>query len=299
MTSEERVGERSEATDRASGPAAREPRERAERALSAVRREGWKAAAVYAVVDGTLAFVLVNLAVTVTGTDAAALAVGPLPGRVVAALAVGLLVAGTEFGLRIRRPLVERFGEANPDVAEALRTARDAVARGRDDPMARRLYADTRERLLDASSRGLIDARRVAATVFLVLCLGAVTVQASAAGVVLLDDSPDGSEGANGGGVPSAATPTPDGYDGLQDGDGVLGTPGDVTRGDENESADVGTNPDPEGQRTPSDGEFDTGGYADSGSYDAQRAGFAGEDPVADADIVRAYSVRIRNASDA
>lgn len=267
-----------------------------EDALRAVRREGWKAAAVYATVDGTCALVAVQFVGTLTGVDLPD--AGPLSGVVVLALLAGLLVGVGEFAVRVRRPLVDRFAAVNPEVATALRTARDTVARNRDDPMARRLYADTHERLAGASSRGLLDVRRLAATVLVVCALGAATVGVGAAGPGLFGpDDPTAPPGGGTGG-PVDRTPTSDGYDGLRDGDEVLGTPGDVDRGAEERTARVGTNPDASGERTPASEGFDTGGDATTREYDAQRAGFAGESTVEDAELVREYYVRIQNATE-
>lgn len=267
-----------------------------EAALKAVRREGWKAAAVYATVDGTCTLVVVELASTLAGIELPAL--GPVPGRAAAALLAGLLVGAAEFAVRVRRPLVDRFAAVNPEVATALRTTRDAVDRDRDDPMARRLYADTREQLTQASSRGLLDMRRIAATILVVCALGATTVGVGAAGPTLLGPA---EPAATPGGGPSGgidSTPTPEAYDGLRNGDEVLGTPGEVDRGEQSQTARVGTNPDASGDRTPPPNEFDAAGTAGTSEYDAQRAGFAGEPTLEDATLVREYYLRIRNDTD-
>lgn len=274
---------------------ASEERREVETALRAVRREGWKAAAVYATLDATCALVAVQFAVTVAGVDLPD--AGPLSGGAALAVLAGLIVGVGEFALRVRRPLVDRFGAVNPEVATALRTARDTVARDRDDPMARRLYADTRERLARASSRGLLDVGRLAATVLVVCALGAATVGVGAAGPTLF--------GPGDGGVPSGSTagtvertPTPGSYDGLRDGDEVLGTPGGVDRGSDDQTARVGTNPDASGERTAAPDGFDTAGDAAAGQYDAQRAGFAGDSTVEDAELVREYYLRVQNTTD-
>jgi hypothetical protein len=281
-----------------SDPEASAERAAVEDALRAVRREGWKAAAVSATVDGTCALVAVQFAVTVSGVDLPVPEAGPLSGGAVLAVLAGLLVGVGEFTVRVRRPLVDRFGAANPEVATALRTARDTVARGRDDPMARRLYADTRERLERASSRGLLDVRRLAATVVVVAVLGAATVGVGAAGTTLFGPADPGAPPGGGPGGTVDGTPAPDEYDGLRDGDEVLGTPGGVDRGSDDQTARVGTNPDASGERTPAGDGFDTAGDAATGEYDAQRAGFADESSIEDAELVREYYVRVQNSTD-
>lgn len=269
-----------------------------EDALRAVRREGWKAAVVYATVDGTCALVAIQFASTLAGPAIPVPGIGPLSGGAVLAILTGVLVGVGEFTMRVRRPLVDRFAGVNPKVTTALRTARDTVARDRDDPMARRLYADVCERLTRASSRGLLDLRRLGATVFAVAILGAATVGVGAAGTTLLGSADPAVPSGSGPGGTVDATPVTDEYDGLRDGDEVLGTPGDVDRGSDNRTAQVGTNPDQQGDQTPAPDGFDTSGDVPTGAYDAQRAGFAGDSPVEDAELIREYYVRVQNTTD-
>jgi len=276
-----------------------------ERALRAVRREGWKAALLYAVVDAVALCLVVNLAVTLLGppslpaqvavglpTDALGLAARTVTVPVSALLGVvaGLLALPVETWLRLRRPLVEQFEVANPAVAEALRTARDAIERGGDSRMATRLYGDVLDRLRESSGVALVDTRRLAGTVALVVAVSLVTLQATAAGVALLADT--GGQGTD------ATDAPPDEYEGLEDGDAVLGDRENVSGGDNNLTARVdstgGDDPVDRSEQFPSDGPESGAG----GAVEGQQAGFANPDAIEDAELVRAYNLRIRDEQD-
>ena len=157
------------------------PADRMRRAVRQIRREGYKIAVVYAVVDAAVMVLLTNLlvqvldvpsvperlplpdvVVTVLGRVGVTLSDPTVTGASVVALVAGLLVFVVEVGLRSRRPLVEQFEAANPEVREALRTARDAVEDGVQNRITTALYEDVLERLRNASSAGLLDFRRVA-----------------------------------------------------------------------------------------------------------------------------------------
>ncbi|MFB6095933.1 MAG: hypothetical protein ABEJ74_00920 [Haloferacaceae archaeon] len=280
---------------------------RMRRALRDVRREGWKAALLYAVVDAAVAFLAVDLAVTVLAPPSVPAQVAvpatvtslvaPLQGATlpVAAL-VGIAVAVPAFALetwlRVRRPLVERFEGANPAVAEALRTARDAVDDGADSRMAARLYGDVLDRLGETSGVALVDLRRLAGTVVVAGLLGAVTLQASAAGIALLDGGGAGPASPGAGGSPDRP------YTGLEDGDSVLGDREDVTAGDENLTARIestgGDDPIDQPGQFPS---ADPGGGG-SGEVGSQHAGFADPEQVDDAELIREYNLRLREEED-
>ena len=97
------------------------------RALTQIRREGWKVAVIYAVIDATLATLVVNLAATVAGgvprlptrlpiprallrplreTAGVTLAEPTVSSAAVVGVAVGLVVFVADVALRVRRPLV-------------------------------------------------------------------------------------------------------------------------------------------------------------------------------------------------
>lgn len=279
-------------------------RRRAERALREVRRERRKATLIHVTVDAVAAFLLVDLLVVVLAPSwlpaqvslgiPAAVAVGPLPSAVsvptagLVGAAAAVVVALVEAWLRSRTPAVERFEAVNPAVAEALRTARDAAADGSDSVMAARLYDDVLDRLGDTSGVALLDRRRIAATTVLVGVLSLVTLQVTVAGVALLDGS---------GGLSTSGDPTdgPREYEGLQDGDAILGDPENVTAGDDDLDAAVeSTGGDEEvdrGDRFPGTA---AGAGAGTGGVESQQAGFSDPERIEDAELVREYNLRIR-----
>jgi hypothetical protein len=277
-------------------------------ALTQIRREGWKIAAVYAAVDAALATLAANLVLTVVGLPVGPERV-PIPPRVVDVLretaglsladptlstaaavgvAVGSLVFVAEVGWRVRRPLVEQFEAANPALRESLRTARDAVAGGNETVIARRLYTDVLDDLREASSLGLLDLRRVAGTLVVVALLSVATVQ-----IAVVDLPEPGAEGPAGDG-PSGGTDSD--YTGLQDGSSVLGEPEDVPAGDDELDAtvDTGGAGSGEGDAADSVASYDRSGFDDAESVQSQRAGFDGSDRIEDADLIREYNLRIR-----
>jgi hypothetical protein len=281
-------------------------------ALSEVRREVRKAALVHAAAEGALAAVVANLLLSLV-TPAALAGTLPLPAVVFGALrrvpAVGAVaprtvgvaplvaagVGGVGFAaaylLRLRRPSVERFEAANPSLREALRTARDAVESGggSDSEMARRLYADVIARLRAASTLELVDARRLTVTVVVVAVVAVAGVQ-----VAVVD--PDLGGVLAGGGDPGATVDRPDDDD-LQDGDEILGDAEDVEAGDEIENVTLPGTGDgtEEGPTAPGGG---TGGGGGAGEFDSQQAGFAGDERIEDAELVREYNLRIREFDD-
>ncbi|MGQ4556224.1 DUF7502 family protein [Halobellus sp. GM3] len=273
-------------------------------ALAEVRREVQKAAVVQAAVEAALVALVANLALTLFEPSALAGAVGlpavaveplralPLLGEFAprtvqvasfVAVAAGLVAFAASLAHRLRRPLVEQFESANPVIEEALRTARDAVDGGSDTEMARRLYDDVVETLGETSSLDLVDARRVAATVLLVALVSLASVQ-----VAIVNPDVSGLLGGSG----DAGVQQPD-DDELQDGDQILGDREDVEAGDDLENISVpGTGEGEGGGPTgPSDG---FGGGGGSGEFDSQQAGFAGEERIEDAELVREYNLRIR-----
>ena len=264
-----------------------EGRQQIRRAVVQVRRETIKAAAIHAVVDAVLVVLVVNLGLTVVGIDLP----GPSYVRQVVAGVAGLLVGATEFGLRFRTPPIAQFEAVNPAVSEALRTARDAALDGEETRMARRLYDDVLEGLQSASSADLVSTGRVLVSVLVVFGLALGTVQASVLGLDLTP-TPD----TNGG-------PTTDGerereYDGLYDGEAILGEETDADAGDDDLDAVVGGSPGSEGGDTDFDQGYDSGGFSSDASYDAQQAGFSRSDDVENADIIREYNLRIRDGGD-
>lgn len=255
------------------------------RAVTAVRREGYKAAVIYAVLDGTLLGLVTTFSLTLLQVDRLPLWYP--------AIAVGAVGAGASFGYRVRRPLVERFEAVNPKIHEALRTARDAIEAGDTSQMARALYADVIDRLGDTSSIGLLDLPRVGVRVALVFAVSLAIVQASVVGVDLAPEPTDPVSGDGTGVPPTGQTPTPSS---LQPGDEVLGEPETITPGGEDLSTTLERQAgagDDEQER-----EYETGGFGDEGAIEAERAGYAPPDDLENAALIRAYNLRIREEAD-
>lgn len=278
-------------------------------AVDAVRQEGYKTALLYAVADGALALVVVGLAVRVLDAGTVPETV-PLPGVVagvagvsslttaaLASVVAGLLVGAVEFGLRVRRPLVEQFEHANPSVHEALRTARDAVEDGRNSRMALRLYEDVLDRLRETSSVGLVDLRRLTLTVLLVVGVGLAGVQLAVLDVEV-SPLPGGGDGPGDGQQPGGATGngTPAEFEGLKDGSAVLGDPEDVTAGDNPQNASIDPTQAGGDRPGPPPSSYDESGL--STGVESQRAGYASEERPEDADLIRDYNLAIREDDD-
>ncbi|EMA10303.1 hypothetical protein SAMN05443574_10919 [Haloarcula vallismortis] len=298
-------------TDGEDAPAAEraQARKRMADAIAEVRREGKKAAFIYAIVDAVLLFLLVNIFLTVLSptelptqvsvpaavTDPVGAAVGrsisglSFPTGAVVGIAVGLVWFLGEYLYRVRQPLVEQFEAANANVTDALRTARDAVADGAETRMAARLYEDVLDSLKQSSSVALVDSRRLLGTLVVIVLLSLATVQVAVVDIALLDRDPVETE---------SPSERPSQYEGLEDGDAILGDSEDVQAGDENLTAEIdSTGGDEEIDReqsfpsSPDIGEPGSGG----GTVDSQQAGFAGQEDIEDADLIREYNLRIRD----
>lgn len=281
------------------------------RALRAVRRENLKAVALSTMVNVVLFALVVNLVVswswpTIPAVpDRAMLSVGT-------ALVVGGLLAWWMLG---RRSAVGRFERANPSLGVALRTARDAAADGDDGTMARVHYHETLDRLRDASGVALLPRRRLAVTLAFVFLVAVLTVQTTVAPISVggVQIGPAGSPpqfgpggGADGSGSGAPADEGGDGGTGDASAGGpgsagagrddVLGEPADVTPGSVDVTAQVDVGSGPNG-----DGEVYERGGLDSSSDVAvapQEAEFAPPEDLSDADIIRAYNLRIRDTEE-
>lgn len=279
-----------------------------EDALREVRREGRKVAALYAAVDAALVLLATNLVVAHLGpgilpeelrlpatlvgpvADALGRSVGPVevPASAVLAVVVGVAAFTVEYVVRVRRPLVEQFEAANPDLRVALRTARDAASNGAETRMALRLYEDVLDRLRGASSARLLDGTRVAVTMVAVVGLCLLTIQTAAVDFDLVGLDGSGPSGADGPDQSRA-------YEGLQDADGVLGDAEDVDAGDEELAAQVassGGDRDPDADRV---GGYDSVDHAGSGDFESQQSGYAPAEEIEDAALIREYNLQIRD----
>ncbi len=275
-------------------------------ALAEVRRECRKVALVYASLDAVCVLLAVRLATTLVGVPALGTDVAvatfdslgvPAPSvGTLLALAVGLLAFAAEVYVRTRRPAAEQFEAANPEVAEALRTARDAARDDRSNPMVRSLYADVLDRLRETSSANLLNATRLAATFLVAVAVSLATVQTAVVGLDLGLAGPTGPSGGSGGG--GAGGPSTTQSAALQNGEEVLGDPTDVSAGSENLSAAVDASPGGEGDRE-WDYDSSSGEGSDDAAVDPQRAGFSSPERVEDAALVQRYArERDGNATD-
>lgn len=277
-------------------------------AIREIRREGYKAAFVYATVDAVLALLAANLGLSVLGVgglpEQVSLGPGapPISGTAAAGIVLGIVVFAAEFWIRTRRFTAERFETINPEVEEALRTARDAARDEQDNPMARTLYADVLDRLKATSSAGFVRTGRIALTVALVLVVSIATIQASVAGIDLAsgpsaEGGEDGGAGGGGGDGQGSDADSQGGSSGtssgLQSGGDILGDPEDVSSGTENLTSSVQTGSGSGGEERARS--YDQSGLsAGSTEIEAQRAGFESQGNVEDADLIREYNLKIR-----
>lgn len=279
-------------------------------ALAEIRREGRKVAFLYALLDGGLVALAVNVGLRlfrpgpVDGSfrlpDAVAGAGGILPNTVhfaaVAGLVLGVLAFTAEYVVRTRRPLVEQFEAANPNVREALRTARDSAEDGSNTEMARRLYEDVLDGLRRTSSHELVATRRVVVTALLVVVVSLASIHVAVVDLNLTetfggDDAPDASDRPD-------DRETPDDEE-LQDGEQILGDSENVSAGDDSIDASVqgtGSGEGEDGSTGPASS-YDDGGFADA-AVQSQQAGYDESENVEDADLIREYNLQIREQDD-
>jgi hypothetical protein len=283
---------------------------RIRRALTEIRREGWKVAVVYAAVDAAAVALFANLVATVSSvpglpgrlplpevTLRALEAAGAAPATPTVAtgaavgVALGAVAFAVEVGWRVRRPLVEQFESANPQLREALRTARDAVEDGARSRMALRLYEDVLEDLRDASSAGLLNLGRVAATMLAITVISVATIQLAVVDLPALGaDGPAGTD--------SGAGTEPE-YGGLRNGSSILGDPENVSAGEETLDATVDTGgAGSGGADADTDAAYSTGGFDDSATVEVQRAGFSEREDLEDAELIREYNLQIRETDE-
>ena len=295
------------------------PREELLDAVAEIRREAAKAAAVHAALDAMVVFAVLRLSLQLlsVGDGAEPVAAVPVPDAVggslreigvavpdpvgvsaaslvVAATAVSWLAADAAF--RYERLGVERFEAHNPGVAEALRTARDAAASDVETPVATELYRTVLRRLEETSSRAFLRRRQLVGVVVALALCSAGIVGVAGAGISPVDGGDvDVAAGAGGGGGGGGGTGTGGGgTDGGASGSGgsadLLGEEGTVERGTDNRSVRLrGEGPD--------DGSGEYGGESaavDSSDVDASPAEFTDEQRPEAADLVRAYTERIR-----
>jgi hypothetical protein len=271
-----------------------------EAALAEVRQEELKAAAVYGAIDAAAVGAAVGLVATaldvdgLLGVDALATVAGvAVSPTAVLTLGVALVVLAGEVVYRTRGAPCERFEAATVTVDPALRTARDASADGRTDPMAERLYREVLTELERANSADLLRPRRLVAPLVVMSLLSVGTLQLAAADLGVsspAEPSPSGDRAAVavGGSGPDDTT--------LRDGDSVLGDVADVSGGEDplnaTISADAAGGDQPRRQSASSGL---PGGSDGPNDIDPQRAGYSDPEDVEDATVIKEYSVAIRD----
>jgi len=268
-----------------------------------IRREGAKAAFLHASIETTLVFVAVFFVVDSSnapwvpesvGTDAAA-----VPGSAAVALAVAVVFFAVDAALVYRSRTVEYFEEANPQVKEALRTARDAAKRGDETEVASRLYNDVLEELRTTSSEGFVSVRRIVGALALVVGVGFLLLGASLGGAGfgdgLFGGDPFGGSGddqaneGEGGGSGGERR-----YEDLQNPDEVLGETSEVTRGEDDQDVQLrrsGTGGDGGGETGSAGGGNDFTGGVD---VESRRSEYNAEEEIEDAELVKEYNLRVR-----
>ena len=291
------------------------PREELLDAVAEIRREAAKAAAVHAALDAMVVFAVLRLSLQLlsVGDGAEPVAAVPVPDAVggslrgigvavpdpvgvsaaslvVAATAVSWLAADAAF--RYERLGVERFEAHNPGVAEALRTARDAAASDVETPVATELYRTVLRRLEETSSRAFLRRRQLVGVVVALALCSAGIVGVAGAGISPVDggDVDVAASAGGGGGSGTGGGGTGGGASGSGGSADLLGEEGTVERGTDNRSVRLrGEGPDD------GSGEYGDGSVAvDSSDVDASPAEFTDEQRPEAADLVRAYTERIR-----
>ena len=268
-----------------------------------IRREGAKAAFLHATIEATLVFIAVFFVVGSSGPSWLPESIGTeavaAPASAVVAVSVAIVFFCVDVALVYRSRTVEYFEEANPQVKEALRTARDAAKREEETEMAERLYGDVLEELRTTSSEGFVSVRRIAGSLALVVGVGVLLLTASIGGVGfgdgLFGENPFGGSGdtsaneGQGGGTGGERQ-----YEDLQNPDEVLGETGEVTRGTDDQEVELrqsGTGGDGGGETGSAGGGNDyTGGV----SVESRRAEYSPEEEIDDAELVKEYNLKVR-----
>ena len=301
-----------------------DPLEQIQGAIAEIRNEGLKASLIHGVVESSL--VLIALAVglslsspswlpeTVTvpasvteGLNEAAATAGysgtpfaspyEMSAALLLAVAAGLVFFVFDVALVYRSRTVETFESFNPEVREALRTARDAAEDGHDDTMARQLYDEVIEKLEETSSQGFISGRRMAMSLVLILGLGLLVVYVSMLGLNFQPGEglfpggggPGGSQGAA-----SSQDTSQEKQSKWDDANSVLGEEKTAGPGGA-DSVGVGLTQSGSTATGSGTGGGDPGQFPDSSSeVQTQRAGYDAQEQIEDADLVKNYNLRIR-----
>jgi len=268
-----------------------------EGAVRELRREGWKAAFLYASIDAVLALLVTNFLVTILNPAELAGTVGGVPVRIVVSAFVGVAVFGGEFAVRARQYTISRLEADNPQLGVAFRTARDVAGEGGDTTMARMLYDDAIDRLEAAASTEFVDARRLAVTLLVIMFFSVATVQAAVFGIDLTGspEGPTATANGTGAGNPNG-TQDPRDDDGLRDPDEILGEEQNVSSGDDPLAAEISQSA---GGNENEDFDVDRSDVVGGDpTIESQRAGYDPDEDVEDAALIRDYNLRIQASDD-
>jgi hypothetical protein len=133
--------------------------------------------------------------------------------------------------------------------------------------------------------------RRIGVVLLLVAVLAPASIGATAAGFELVlggDDEPT-----------APGSSVTDEYEGLQDPDSVLGDAEDVDAGDEAVNATVGSEGGGGNESRSAPEAYDSGfGGPGTTETESQQAGFAEQERLEDAELIREYNLRIRQESE-
>lgn len=300
-----------------------DPLEDVREAIDEIRNEGLKAALVHGVVEASLVLIALGVGLSladvgfvpdavampeavIESLNAAATSAGydgqafPTPyefsGAIVVAIGLSLVFFVVDVAFVYRSRTVEAFESFNPEVRQALRTARDVAEDDRDDTMTRQLYRNVLERLEDTTSEGFISHRRMAMSLFLIVGIALLVLYASVVGVNFGPGEGLMPGGGGGGGAPDGGVSqdtSAEKQSQWQDANDVLG---DAKAVGEGGGQDVGLGLQQSGSTTSGDtgGSSQPGEFPDSsGSVESQRAGYDQQEQIEDADLVKDYNLRV------
>lgn len=285
---------------------------KAEKVLKAekeIRREGAKAAFLHATIEAAILLVAVYVGLTelqlgFVPEDVTTLGPVPVSGSMAVAFGLAVVFLVVDTALTYRRRTLEYFEKVNPQIEEALRTARDAAEREEESEIADALYEDVLEELRTTSSDGFVSLKRVLGAFALVAVVALLLFGASSLGGYGGGGGLFGESTAGGGGGGESSQAAAGGGGGGEGGestseteDDLFGEEGDVVRGDDLQEIELGTS----GAGAGGDG---SGGGVDSSSggsdfsgnveVEGQRAEFTEEEEVEDAELVKEYNLRVR-----
>jgi len=282
----------------------------AEKVLQAekeIRREGAKAAFLHGAVEATAFFAIVYFVLFTVQPDAVPNTIPveaagvAVPSAVVVSAALAVVFLIIDAYLVYRKRTLEYFEDVNPQVDEALRTARDAAERGEENEMAEALYGDVLEELKNTSSDGFVSVPRMAGSVLLFFALAFLLLSATLGGFgggeTLFSDETTAQGGGGGAGESEGGGGGGEGetQQEQQSSEDVLGESGEVTRGTDERSVEL--------DRSGSGGEGGGGTgsvgegreYGEGISVEGQRTEFSPEEEIEDAELVKEYNLRVRS----